>query len=51
MARTAALSFRIPESIKSAIEKAARDDERSVSTMVERILRAWLIERGYLTKE
>ncbi len=51
MAKASALSFRVPEELKVALERAAKDDERSVSSTVERILRAWLIERGYLTKE
>lgn len=50
MVKTNPLGFRVEPALKEALERAARDDERSVSSMVERILRAWLIERGYLQK-
>lgn len=50
MAKQAALSFRIPEEMKEALEKAAADDDRSVSAMVTIILRDWLQDRGYLPK-
>ncbi|HWX49670.1 MAG TPA: ribbon-helix-helix protein, CopG family [Roseomonas sp.] len=48
MAKTEALSFRIPPDMKAALEQAAKDDDRSVSSLVERILKAWLREKGYL---
>lgn len=48
MAKASALSFRVPEELKSALERAAKADDRSVSSLVERILRAWLTEHGYL---
>jgi hypothetical protein len=48
MAKTAPLGFRIDPDLKSALEKAAKDDDRSVSSLVERILRAWVVEKGYL---
>lgn len=51
MAKTAALGFRVAEETKEALEKAAKDDDRSVSSMVERILRTWLQDKGYLPKE
>ncbi|CAO3425843.1 ribbon-helix-helix protein, CopG family [Azospirillum argentinense] len=50
MARTAPLGFRIEPELKEALERAAKDDDRSVSSLVERVLKAWLIERGYLNK-
>ncbi|HYD70732.1 ribbon-helix-helix protein, CopG family [Azospirillum sp.] len=50
MRKDAALSFRVPIELKEALERAAKDDERSVSFMVERVLRNWLIENGYLPK-
>ena len=47
MAKTAALSFRVPEDLKAALEKeASADDRSSVSSLVERILRTWLEQRG-----
>lgn len=48
MAKTAVLSFRINDDTKAAITKAAAAEDRSVSYLVERILRAWLIENGHL---
>lgn len=50
MAKTNPLGVRVEPDVKTAVEKAAKDDDRSVSSMVERILKAWLTERGYLTK-
>lgn len=47
--KTAALSFRIKEEEKAALERAAAADERSVSSLTQRIIRDWLIDRGYLT--
>lgn len=41
-------SMRLAPEIKAALEKAAKDDGRSVSSMTDRILRAWLAEKGYL---
>lgn len=42
------VSFRLPEETKDALEKAARDDVRSVSSLMEKILTHWLREKGYL---
>ena len=50
MVKLSALSFRIGDEIKVALEKAAGDDDRSVSSLVERILKEWLREKGYLEK-
>jgi hypothetical protein len=51
MVKTEALSFRVNADTKAALERAAKDDDRSISSLVERILRGWLEERGYLGKE
>ncbi|MFM2041571.1 MAG: hypothetical protein RLY86_147 [Pseudomonadota bacterium] len=48
MARTNPLGVRVEPEIKAALEKAAKDDDRSVSSLVERILKHWLMEKGYL---
>ena len=48
MARTAPTSMRLDPQIKAAVERAAKADDRSVSSLVERILRGWLIENGHL---
>ena len=50
MARTNPLGVRVQPDIKAALERAAAADDRSVSSLVERILRAWLIERGHLAQ-
>ncbi len=42
MAKTAAISVRVPESTKEALELAARADGRSLASLVERILSQWL---------
>ncbi|WP_417809993.1 hypothetical protein [Thioclava sp.] len=50
MARTSALSVRVTDETKQAVEKAAEDDGRSVASYVERLLVAHLQDKGYLTK-
>ena len=42
------LGFRVDPEMKTALEKAAVDDERSVSSLVQKILREWLRSGGYL---
>ncbi len=49
MAKTNPLGFRIEPELKDALVRAARDDRRSVSSMVEIIIEQWLAEKGYLT--
>jgi hypothetical protein len=34
--------------VKEALEKAAKDDNRSTASMAEIILMQWLREKGYL---
>lgn len=48
MVKRAALSFRVSDDVKAGLDRAAADDDRSVSSLVERILKAWLIHEGYL---
>ncbi len=50
MARTNPLGVRVEPEIKDALERAAADDDRSVSSLVGRFLREALIARGYLPK-
>lgn len=50
MAKTNPLGFRVDPEVKAAIEKAAQADDRSVSSLIERILKDWLRRRGYLSK-
>ena len=48
MSKTHPLGFRIERDIKEALVKAAKEDHRSVSSLVELVLVRWLRERGYL---
>jgi hypothetical protein len=45
-----AQSFRLAPEIKAAAEKAARDDHRSLSSLLEKVLADYLRQRGYLPK-
>jgi hypothetical protein len=51
MARTNPLGVRVEPEVKAALERAAKDDDRSVSSLVERILKSWLADRNYLPPE
>ncbi|MFN4088703.1 MAG: hypothetical protein ACK4QW_06610 [Alphaproteobacteria bacterium] len=42
-------AVRVEPAIKKALERAAKADDRSVSSLVERILKAWLVENGHLS--
>ncbi|UEM08157.1 hypothetical protein JL101_036295 (plasmid) [Skermanella rosea] len=42
------LSIRFDPEVKAAVEKAARDDKRSASSLVEIATIAYLREKGYL---
>jgi hypothetical protein len=44
------LGVRVPSPIKEALKRAAVEDARSVSSLVEKILGDWLRERGYMKK-
>ena len=48
MSKTHPLGFRIERDIKEALVRAAKDDHRSVSSLVELVMARWLRERGYL---
>lgn len=50
MARTAAVSLRVEAEVKAAIEKAAKEDERTVAQWVERTLIKELKSSGHLPK-
>jgi hypothetical protein len=51
MAKTHPLGFRLEPEVKEALEKAAKDDMRSVSSYVEKLLIEHLREKGYLKTE
>ena len=48
MPRAVPMSFRIDPAIKDALTQAAEADDRSVTKLVDRILRAWLTKEGWL---
>ena len=48
MPRTNPLGVRILPEIKTALDQAASDYGRSISTMVEGVLADWLILKGYM---
>jgi hypothetical protein len=50
MAKTSAISVRVPDEVKAAAEKAAADDSRSVASLVEKLLTDHLRKQGYLKK-
>ena len=49
-AKTAQVNLRIQPSLKEAAERAAADDRRSLTSLVEKLLVDYLRERGYLGK-
>ena len=49
--KKAALSIRIPEALKLAIDKAAAKDRRSTASLVEIILAEWLAGRVKVSKK
>jgi len=48
--KTPSLGVRVQPDTKAALDKAAKDDLRSVSSLIEKILVEWLRENGYLKK-
>lgn len=49
--RSSPLGFRVSPELKEGLEKAAKDDSRSVSSLVIKILTDWLRTNGYLAAE
>ena len=50
MVKTVSLGVRVEPEIKAALEKAATDDHRSASSLIQKALAEWLREHGYLGK-
>jgi hypothetical protein len=50
MAQTTPIGVRVDQETKSALKRAADDDDRSQASMMEHILKEWLREHGYLPK-
>jgi len=51
MPKTKQIAVRMTPEIKAAIERAAADDLRSVSSMVEKIVSEWVRLNGWLKRE
>lgn len=49
MGKTPSLGVRVQPETKAALEKAAKDDLRSVSSLIEKVLVEWLRAKGYLS--
>ncbi len=48
--RTFSFTVRLYPHIRAAIERAAKDDMRSSSSLVDKVMTQWLKEHGYLDK-
>lgn len=48
--KTAQVNLRITPSLKEAADKAATDDQRSLTSLVEKLLTDYLKDKGYLPK-
>jgi hypothetical protein len=48
MVKTNSLGVRVDPDVKAALERAAKADDRSISNLVERILREWVTKNGFL---
>jgi hypothetical protein len=51
MVRNHALGFRALPDMKAALHKAATEDSRSLSSLIEKVLGEWLIVHGYLPRK
>jgi hypothetical protein len=51
MGKTPSLGIRVQPETKAALEKAAKDDLRSVSSLVEKVLVDWLRSKGYVASD
>lgn len=48
--KTATLNLRVDPPLKEAAEKAAADDRRSLTSLIEKLLTDYLRAKGYLSK-
>jgi hypothetical protein len=46
--KTAQVNLRIDPALKAAADKAAADDQRSLTSLVEKLLSDYLKKKGYL---
>lgn len=50
MTKTQPLGVRVDQRLKSALELAAREDMRSVSSLVHKLLTEWVTEHGFMDR-
>jgi hypothetical protein len=50
MIKTNSLGVRVDDDLRDALEKAAEDQSRSLSNLVDLALRLYLTEHGYLPR-
>lgn len=50
MTKTTPLGVRLEPDVREALTRAAKDDARSISSLIAKIIADWLRERGYLPK-
>jgi hypothetical protein len=48
MTQTTPLGVRTTPEVKEALKRAAEDESRSQASLIEKILKDWLREHGYL---
>jgi predicted transcriptional regulator len=48
MAKATPISIRLEQETRDGLERAAREDKRTLNSMVEKALSDWLAEKGYL---
>ena len=48
MKKNETISVRVPERLKRAVERMAEEDSRSMASLVEKILTAYVKSKGYL---
>jgi hypothetical protein len=48
--KTLPVSLRLPPEVKAAAEKAAKEDTRSLSSFMEKVLTDYLRQNGFLKK-
>ena len=47
MRKASPISVRLEQETRDGIERAAREDKRTLNSMIEKALSDWLKERGY----
>ena len=51
LAKTPALGFRVLPDMKDALQRAAKADHRSVSSLIEKVMLEWLTREGFMGGE